>query len=604
MSTHIMTQFRLLAPQSEKISILDTLHKLGVCHLSTREESDVQDILHSDTVIGKSSVISDNLLYLQWLVDQLSQHNIVTKHKTFSDVPVDSLFHKSDTFKESVFVPLRTVHNKIQELVTQERALRDTVDKLKKSPFKSVNFTQSPITQSLLCTVPENFSLSWLHSVKKRIHVLSQGQFLLIRLKTQDYDQTVSLLEKHDCELLALPQVDTTVEAELSVIPSKIEQLKKEQSILSKKLITQLRKHKNTIQQMFTDFTTYSQRYEVTTQFSRSNHTFYAQGYVPTADMNSLLTLQKSSHAHIEIEKPTTAPIKLKNNWYTQKFEFLTKMFGLPKYGFIDPTFMLSVFVPIFFGFMFSDIGYGLMVLLTSLVLLLKAKKHQKVLFDAGSILFISALSTIVFGFLFGSFFGNLIAITPLWFDPFSQAKTLLIVSLAIGVIHLNIGFIFNFIESVQQKKYRQIVFVFCATILLQLGAVVTYFSATVGLLIIAFSVGLFLWYRSLMGIMDITGLVGSWFSYTRLLALALATSGIALGVNIIAQQLQLIGSIGIILSILFLLVGHTFNFLLNILGSSIHSVRLHFIELFSQFYDASGKSFVAYTTKKFDDTL
>jgi V/A-type H+-transporting ATPase subunit I len=100
-------------------------------------------------------------------------------------------------------------------------------------------------------------------------------------------------------------------------------------------------------------------------------------------------------------------------------------------------------------------------------------------------------------------------------------------------------------------------------------------------------------------GITEITGFVGTWLSYARLLALLLATGGIALAINIMADKLATIPVIGIVLSIFILIAGHLFNFAINLLGSTIHSIRLHYVELFSQFYDASGKAFKRFTIKK-----
>lgn len=603
MAIEKVSKFTLLALQKDKVSILNTLHELGVCHLTTKESYKVKE-LDQDHGIDSLPQISDNLLYLQWLKEQMLQFSIPFDFKPFSNTSLQQSLTKAKHLKSNTY---KAVFQSVEKLKQYENLLRlesERYEKLIEYPFKTISFSNQEILTYIAITSTELFLEKHIKKITKTSEIISNEHANLIILPKVHEKEVVEYLRKIDAEILDKPHVATTVNAELAQIPKTKAKYQELIRVYKKDIISKLKQKHHEITQVYHDLSVFSKRYEVATTMAKTEHTFYAEGYVPVKEHKRLQKLAKQSHTHIEIDTPQDPPVLLRNNWYTNKFSFLTKMFGLPKYGFIEPTAILSLFVPFFFGFMFSDIGYGFLVMIMGIVLLSIAKKHQKIISDAGFVLVICSISTIIFGALFGSFFGNLIPITPLWFDPFVNAKQLLIIALGIGIIHLNLGFVLNFIESVKRRDMKSIIFTFVATILIEAGAISFFFDQLLGYLLIGASMALFVMHKSVMGIMNITELIGAWFSYSRLLALALATGGIALGVNIIAKEVQSVGGIGLVIGALILIVGHTFNFLLNILGSSIHSVRLHFIELFSQFYDASGKPYEKYTTQEVIDTL
>ena len=185
----------------------------------------------------------------------------------------------------------------------------------------------------------------------------------------------------------------------------------------------------------------------------------------------------------------------------------------------------------------------------------------------------------------------------------------ILIIGLVLGLIHINIGIGIAIYENIKKGKLKEIFLENISILLLQIGAMLLLVSTSsltfnIGIAFLIISVVALIIKSGVMGLMDITGFMGTWFSYARLLALSLATGGIALGINIIAQQLSAVRILGPVLFIFLVIFGHLFNFALNVLGSSVHSVRLHYIEFFSQFYAAGGEPFVEYTSEKKVDTF
>ena len=203
--------------------------------------------------------------------------------------------------------------------------------------------------------------------------------------------------------------------------------------------------------------------------------------------------------------------------------------------------------------------------------------------------------------------------------NPIKDPITLLTIALIFGLIHLNIGIILGIIQSVKTKKYKELLTSKTCMISLQLGGGMLignsilniplaqplfYIAAilvVIGLLQLFLSAGP-------IGFFDITGYVGDWLSYARLLALGLATAGMALAFNVVAQLLgEMIPYVGIIILIFLLVFAHLINLGLQALGAGIHSLRLQYVEFFNRFYEGGGNEFSPFKmsrkyTKKEED--
>ena len=296
-------------------------------------------------------------------------------------------------------------------------------------------------------------------------------------------------------------------------------------------------------------------------------------------------------------------PTALENKKLVSQFEGITNMFSVPSYGGYDPNAVMAPWYWLIFGMMMGDAGYGLMmvVLISIVKKIMKPKGDTKKLIN---VLLYSSITTILCGVLFGSYFGE--TWHPILFSPLENPVQMLIVTLGIGVAHIFTGLIVQIVNSVKAGHWFDAICDQVSWILVISGICLIFLAATrtvgivlacVGAAIILFTAG-----RAkkgiigkitggLVGLYGITNYLSDILSYSRILALSLATGVVGMVMNMLAGMIQ--GSvIGFVLSLLIYIVGHVFNLVLGLLSAYVHDCRLQYIEFYGKFYEGSGKLF------------
>jgi len=376
-------------------------------------------------------------------------------------------------------------------------------------------------------------------------------------------------------------------------------------------------------------------RHEITQNFAKTINTYIIKGWTIEKDENKLKkSLEKVSENHVMYESktpsqnPDNPPVYFKTPGWAQGFKDLLGMFALPKYNEINPTVIMGIFFIIFFGLMLGDAGYGILLLILSCYGYFKLGKHSTMFRNWSFMGIWMGIVTTVVGFLTNGFFGDLI---PRFFyndpnlplysldvagihlpaDPIGDPLTILTIALIFGLIHLNVGVILGIYQSYKRKDYKDMLTGKTCWIFLQLGG-----GMLIGKMLMGFQISEPLLYLSAVlvlvgiiqlfahagpiGFFDITGYVGDWLSYARLLALGLATAGMALAFNVIAQLMgSMIPVIGIVVMIIILIFAHLINLGLQALGAAIHSLRLQYVEFFNRFYEGGGKEFSPFKIKR-----
>ena len=360
-----------------------------------------------------------------------------------------------------------------------------------------------------------------------------------------------------------------------------------------------------------------------------TNHTALIKGYVAERDLPMLKkTLEKDFTVVIEAEDADEklAPVKLKNNAFSSPAETLVEMYSLPGATDIDPTPLTGFFYYLFFGMMFSDAGYGLLMILATTLVLKKAKPSPSMK-QSMKLFRYCGISTFVWGLIYGSFFGDIITVIsdrffghkvvlPALLDPMNgDAVLLLIISLLLGLTEIIAGLCAKFATCMKNGDKAGAFFDagLWITTLLGIGVMAAGFTVfppvkTVGIVLaVASVIGLILTqgrdkknpvmrlFSGIASLYDITGYVSDLLSFSRLMALGLTTSAMSAVFNMLAGMGgRTIG--GFIMLLIIFPVGHAVNFGLNVLGAYVHTLRLQYVELFSKFYEGGGRKFKTFS--------
>ncbi|MDE5582554.1 MAG: V-type ATP synthase subunit I [Ruminococcus sp.] len=360
-----------------------------------------------------------------------------------------------------------------------------------------------------------------------------------------------------------------------------------------------------------------------------TDNTFILNGYIPEKYTESLRKeIDRKYTVYIEFTDPSDeddVPVLLENNSFSAPVESITKMYALPSKSDTDPTPVMSFFYYLFFGMMLSDAGYGLLILVGTTIALKKfrledtMKKTLTMFRNCG-------VSTLIWGALFGSWFGDIVQVVgreyfgteigsiALWFQPLDDPIKLLLYSFGLGILHLFLGIGVSFRMAWKDGRKLDAVLDTVPIYLTILGVAplasgiltdVPQGLKTVGTYVMIIGVvlivltsgrgsksvfgkifgGLYALYNTA------TGYLSDILSYSRLLALGLATGSIAGVINLIGTMPENMAVKTVMLIVVFIF-GHTANLAINLLGAYVHTDRLQFVELFGKFYTGGGREF------------
>ena len=370
-------------------------------------------------------------------------------------------------------------------------------------------------------------------------------------------------------------------------------------------------------------------KYDALNSLGFTESTFVLTGFIPEKYCDSLRKEIEEKHvAYIEFTDPSEdeeVPVLLENGRFSAPLEGITKMYAMPSKGDVDPTPVMAFFYYLLFGMMLSDAGYGILMVIGTMIALKKFKledsmrKTLKMFRNCG-------ISTVIWGALFGSWFGDIVQVVgkqffdkdvgsiALWFQPLDDPIKLLLFSFGIGILHLFLGVAVAFHMSWKDGRKLDAIFDAVPIYLIILGVaplgagILTEVPSTLktvgGYMLIAGVVLLVLTagrsskniFGKLFGGLyalynTATGWLSDILSYSRLLALGLATGSIASVINLIGTMPEN-KIIKLVLLIVVFVIGHTANLAINLLGAYVHTDRLQFVELFSKFYTGGGREF------------
>ena len=344
--------------------------------------------------------------------------------------------------------------------------------------------------------------------------------------------------------------------------------------------------------------------------------TFLLEGWVPAEKWPELESQLKNYPCAWELRDPTEeeypkVPVKLKNNWFTRPLSMVTEMYSLPAYNGLDPNPLMAPFFILFYGIMMADMGYGLLMMIASVVVLKKSRPRAG-MHNFFALLGLCGVSTFIMGAVTGGFFGDFIPqllklinpestfvwFWPTLFTPLEDTMMILVGAMALGFVQILVGMAISFVKKLRRGQVMDAIWeevtwwvVFAGLALAILG-VTNLVIILGGVMVVAGPILTEKGFDKITGIFGslynhVTGYFGDILSYSRLMALMLAGS-------VIAQVFNTLGAIpgNVVIFIIISMLGNALNFALNLLGCYVHDLRLQCLEYFNKFYEDGGKPF------------
>ncbi|KUH32313.1 ATP synthase subunit I [Thermococcus celericrescens] len=644
-----MVKIEVITLNRYKDSLLTYLHENGVIEI--RELS--VDVAQKDSPNEYHRKAASYSITISRLVDFLKAYKKQTgggirefifpserAKKKYRYEGVEKLIKDVEAFLATVEPEIKAVEGKITSTQTEIERIKNDIAilELLSALNLDVSYLKSTgMLEIIVGTVDRNKFRPLVEEVEKatdgRAVVVSKEfkdkVLAVFAFLKRDYEKANPILAKYSLERLEVPAGEGTPKELIAVYEEKLRA--KEQELESAKRDAEMLAEK-----YYDDVVFYQELMEnerdkstVLPMLARTNMTFALVGWLPRADVPRVLEGIKrvtENKAYINVREPSTEeldeiPIKLRNPGWARPFEMLTEMYGVPKYDEIDPTPIITFTYSFFFGFMLTDFMYGLIIAIIAALLVKGHRKFNDGTYKFSYTLLISSFFTMIMGAIFGSYFGNALDLAgftvPRVWDTFQDALVVLQLALAIGIAHLFLGYTLGFVVKFKNGDRKGALFDQLSWMLIILGIVTFVLGsnspagamAAKGL----FGVGLVLFaigeivnnggLAVLLIISDFFGFVGSWLSYARLMALALATAGIAMVINILVQMVWGVSigpvPIGIVIGLILFAGGQLFSVAINALGAFVHSLRLQYVEFFGTFYSGEGKPFEPFRAKR-----
>ena len=627
-----MKKFKLFALEKDRKSLLKELQKFSYVHFVKTKEED--ESLKEIEINQDMTTIKEKSQKVKWMLNYFSK---LFPKETKKEIDESSI-------KETLFVLLEQQASKydfsndyenlanisgeidsnkeeIANLETYRKELskwlniKESLGNLK--AFKTAKFFLGTVAKKNFEPLKDklrNFEHTYIEEISDES---SQINIMLLTSNTEEKElknelKTYSFTETNF-------DFDTSFTDEYEKTKNREEELKKANEKLKEKVEKLLKLiPKLLIQKEYLDNAL--MRETVVSNFKATDTVNVIEGYIPLdmeEEFKKIVNKNSNKSNYLEITEvdkdDEEVPILLKNSGITGLFASITQMYALPKYNEIDPTAILSIFYWIFFGMMVADFAYGLILfILSGLALMIGKFDENKRKFL--KFFFALSFSTMIWGLLYGSAFGDLIKLPTQVLDSSKDFMSIFILSIIFGAIHLVIALGIKAYILIKNGHFMDVIYdvflwyltltsliilllagrfglseftknIFIACAVIGMLGIVVFGARDAKTLVGRIGGGLY----SLYGI---TSYIGDFVSYLRLMALGLAGGFIASAINIIVKMLVSKGILGIILGVVVFTLGQSFNIFLSFLSSYVHTSRLTYVEFFSKFYEGGGKAF------------
>ncbi|MHB0976408.1 MAG: V-type ATP synthase subunit I [Candidatus Aquicultorales bacterium] len=646
-----MAKVQVIGPKRYFYDVVGALHQLGILHIEDQSKQigrNLRRMSMDERTTQLRSTLENLLIRVNGIVTTIQPAEKPEGAEQVKDMYYHEFWRDdSEQLKQEINGLIAELEGRARDLANTKGQLEMEMTSLER--YSVIVKKIEPLAQQMVAlegfeTVAfllESKYKSLLDVINKEMSALTHNQFEIVSADVDDettaalaifnkrYSQPVHQFLSGNVNEVKLPPelahepFDTAlvkITERLESLPMRLQKVKDELNELSKEWYLKLSAVADVLRDRVDEI-------GVVPQFSQTDFTFVITGWLPVKQLKKTEQRLREEFGdrvivtqlpvdHHELEE---APIVFENPKWAKPFEIVLKIFQPPRYGTIDPTPMLAVFIPAFFGMILGDVGYGVIIFFAGLLARLKFKGKQT-LEAVGSIFMALGISTIIFGFLYGEFIGNLgaklgivkgVALGPLHL-PFHRGENimpLLFITLGIGLAHIMLGLVLGVVNSMREKAIKHaseragFLLLLVATVIglivwlvLDMPTIGQGSATALGIVALA----LIIYGAGFLGVMEIFGLVGNIFSYARIMALGLAGVILADVANELAVSFSHnLPGIGLVIGLLIATLLHLINLAVGMFSPTIHSIRLNVLEFFNRFYESGGKEYKPFKARR-----
>ena len=601
-----MTKISVTGPKKNLEDVIEELHRLQVMDINQYEGE-----LETGEPGEEAEEISQLLVDVRSLISKLP------------DVDADEQPYSIGSMQEN----LGEITDRIEELDSEEEELERELDEIKENRkfFRSLKgsgleYRDLKESERLdVWTGRIDFDKFYSNITTDRFEIFegeSASAVIYSKDKSRQVEKAISEASKEQMpiphteidERKTVGQIFKEIEQRKESIKYEIEQVEDERENLAEEWKGRLHYIENFLTEKV-------EKAEAPLKFATTDHAFIAEGWIPSSEYEELEeNIADVSKGNIHIQKEEAQedeepPVKHENNRFVQPFESLTDLVSVPRHNELDPSAVLMLTFPLFFGFMIGDAGYGF----TSLAVFYGGYKIFPKGADIFKSLMYASVATIIFGLAFGDAFGYVIfghhselaAVTgihlfeqiPIIWHRAEHLGQVFTISALIGLVHVNIGYGIGFYNEYVKHGVKEAFLEKGSWFFLQVGALLAVmYGFTVGLPVMALSLVTLYLGEGVEGIVEIPSLIANILSYLRIFGVSVAAVALAVVVNSIASTAYGAGgATGLIFGTLILIVGHIFNTFIKIMEGFLQGIRLHYVEMFGKFLEGGGKKYAPF---------
>jgi len=639
--------------------VVEKLHELHLLHIVNYNGN--QPSFEMGKPIGKAKEYSENLIKLRSVTRYLDIKNKAPE-KVY---PESQILSEMDNLLNNVGADITATYERITAIDAEVKSKQDQIRVLKPLavlplPLEAYYGYDSLATFVGTAATPVDADVAKVSPVNEIYSGSAKNATVVaVFVPIDKAGEVSSVLSEHGFAEMSVPKLEGSVDSAIATLEGSIKSLEGEKAPLQKKLADMKKQYEDLMLATDEYLSMQTQKTEAPLRFAETANAFVIDGWGPSDQFSRLKgELESTAGGKVDVqliddkeadglvEQGEDIPTKIDNPSLVKPYELITRLFAIPEYKEFDPSLLIFVFFPIMFGMILGDIGYGIMTFLV--VLLLKKKFRTEGWQQLTNIVLIASVWAIIFGIFFGEIFGplglwgrimghlpeaqiellkeeglyfgegvfgSLGRLGPLGIFPMDRLATnavLLLIgtSIFIGVIHCSVGSILGIKTELNYGEKKHAYFERLPVMLFQIFFSIALLGLVMGQMMMVYLGGLIVVVSIVMMVMGPEGPMGlahvpfyvsNLISYLRLLAIGLASVGLAFAANQLAFYVimpMLSGGAtnsaefsipAIIIGILVLTVVHFINMLLGILSPFMHPLRLHYVEMFTKFYSAHG---------------